>query len=120
LILIGYVYSQLGKTEQADKAFTEEIQKLESEVDRDTRNTYLHLSRIYAFMGDKKEALKYLADYAKKGFILGWHDFILIDPFFESLRDDPEFKGIVKLAHEEKAALRAQVREIVERGELNL
>jgi len=49
-----------------------------------------------------------------------WHDFILIDPFFESLRDDPEFEAIVKQAQEEKAALRVQIREMEERGELNL
>ena len=48
------------------------------------------------------------------------HDYVLIDPFFESLRDDPEFKAIVKQAQEEKAALRAQVREMEERGELTL
>jgi len=118
---IGYVYSQLGKTEEADKAFTEEIKKLESEVDIDSRGTYLHLSRIYAFQGNRVEALKYLVEYAKLGFTWGWHDFLLIDPFFESLRDDPEFKAIVKQAQEEKAALRAQVREMEERkGELNL
>jgi len=44
----------------------------------------------------------------------------VIDPFFESLRDDPEFKAIVKQAQEEKAAIRAQVREMEERGELTL
>jgi len=116
---IGYVYSQLGKTEEADKAFTEEIQKLESEVDRNNRG-YIHLSRIYAFKGNRVEALKYLAEYAKLGFSWRWHDFLLIDPFFESLRDDPEFKAIVKLAHEEKAALREQVRQMEARGELDL
>jgi len=116
---IGYVYHHLGKTEEADKAFTEVIKKLESEVDRD-RWAYLHLSRIYAFKGNRVEALKYLSEYAKLGFTWGWHDFILIDPFFESLRDDPEFKAIVKQAQEEKAALRAQVSEMEERGELDL
>ena len=54
--------------------------------------------RYYAFQGNKKQALPYLAEYAKKGFRDGNHDFILIDPFFESLRDDPEFKAIVKQA----------------------
>ena len=38
---IGYVYFQLGETEEA-KAFAEEIEKLESEVDRD-RWAYLPL-----------------------------------------------------------------------------
>ena len=55
---------------------------------------------------------KYLAEYAKGGFVFGWHDFILIDPMFESLRDDPEFKAIVQKAQDEKAALRAQVRQM--------
>ena len=44
----------------------------------------------------------------------------MIDPFFESLRGDPEFKAIVKQVKEEKAALRAQVSEMEEMGELNL
>jgi len=47
-------------------------------------------------------------------------DFILNDPFFESLRDDPECKAIVKHAQEEKAELREQVRQMEERGELTL
>ena len=81
---------------------------------------YLHLSRIYAFNGNRVEALKYLAEYANLGFRFGWHDFLLIDPFFESLWDDPEFKSIMKQAQDEKAALRAQVREMEERGELDL
>jgi len=84
------------------------------------RNAYISLSRIYAFQGDRDEALKHLAEYAKLGFRGGHHDFILIDPFFESLRDDPEFQAIVKQAQEEKAAIRAQVREMEERGELDL
>jgi hypothetical protein len=44
----------------------------------------------------------------------------LIDPFFEKLRDDPEFKAIVKQAQQEKAKLREQVRQMEARGELDL
>jgi TolB-like protein/AraC-like DNA-binding protein/tetratricopeptide (TPR) repeat protein len=114
---IGYVHYQLGRTDESDKIFKEEIQKLES-IDHEAGDPNLHLSRIYAFKGDKKRALENLNEFAKRGFTQGWHDFILIDPFFESLRDDPEFKAIVKQAQEEKAALRVQVREMKERGEL--
>jgi len=39
---------------------------------------------------------------------------------FESVREDPEFRVIEKPAKEEKASLRAQVREMEERGELDL
>jgi tetratricopeptide (TPR) repeat protein len=116
---IGDVYDQLGRKEDAGETFTTEIRRLESKVKED-HITYLHLSRIYAFKGNRVEALKYLAEYAKRGFTQGWHDFILIDPFFESLRDDPEFKAIVRQAQEEKAALREQVRQMEARGETNL
>ncbi len=76
------------------------------------REKYFLLSKVYAFRGDRNEALNYLTEYANLGFSFGWHDFILIDPFFESLRDDPEFKAIVKKAQDEKTALRAQVRQM--------
>jgi hypothetical protein len=80
----------LGKTEEAKKIYAEQIEILESASDLersnifwDPRNSLLHLSRMHAFMGDRKEALKYLAEYAKLGFTWGSHDFLLIDPFFE-------------------------------------
>jgi len=115
---IGYVHYQLGRTDESDKIFKEAIQKLES-IDHEAAVPYLHLSRIYAFKGERKKALENLNEFAKRGFTSGWHDFILIDPFFERLRDDPEFKAIVKQAQEEKAELREQVRQMEERGELN-
>jgi tetratricopeptide (TPR) repeat protein len=123
---IGHVYYQLGRTEEAAQIFTKEIQVLQSIVEstgnsnRSVRRTHLHLSRIYAFQGKRKEAIEHLTEYANSGFLDGWHDFILLDPFFESLRDDPEFKAIVKQAQEEKATQRAQIKEMEERGELTL
>ncbi|MCZ6899892.1 MAG: hypothetical protein O7F74_06610 [Bacteroidetes bacterium] len=33
--------------------------------------TYLNLARIYAFQGDRNKALKYLVEYAKRGFNWG-------------------------------------------------
>jgi tetratricopeptide (TPR) repeat protein len=116
-IYLGYVYKQLGRTEEAEKVFAEQIKMLQSS---ENRNGYYDLAKIYAFQGNKKLALKYLAEYAKRGFTRGLHDFILIDPFFESLRDDPDFQAIAKQAQEEKAAMRAQVRDMEKRGELDL
>jgi len=125
--LIGYVYHRLGRTQEAEKIFDEQIKKIKFQLNKGQKDGWgnlpnyllVNLSGIYAFQGDN-EALRYLAEYAEKGFTLGMHDFILIDPFFESIRDDPKFKAIVKQAQDEKAALRAQVREMEERGELEL
>jgi TolB-like protein/tetratricopeptide (TPR) repeat protein len=124
---IAYVYDQLGKKKEAEFIFNVQIKKLKSLLDqkRDAdefipRSTLLFLARIYAYQSKRNEAIKYLSEYAKGGFTNGWHDFILIDPYFEKLREDPEFKAIVKHAQDEKAAIRAQVREMEERGEIDL
>ena len=110
----------MGRKEEAQKLFTAEIQRLESELKIDSHGKLLDLARIFAFQGDRGKAIKYLTDYANKGFRYGQQDFILIDPFFESLKDDPKFKAIVNSAQEERAALREQVRQMEARGELDL
>lgn len=121
---IGYVYYQLGKTKEAEEIFSEHIKKFESELDSAFLSPEIYLARIYAFKGEKDKALDYLERFTEnrgfRGLERGWHDFILIDPFFESLRDDPEFKAIVKQVQDEKATLREQVRRMEERGELML
>ena len=52
--------------------------------------------------------------------MLGWHDFIEVQPIFENLRDDQDFKVIVKRAQDEKAAIRAQIKEMIDKGEIDL
>ena len=106
------------RTDEAEKVFEEQIANLEKTLESDVRPNYLAIAQIYAFTGNKDKALKNLLKSVEQG--LGFVDFILIDPFFESLREDSEFKSIVQQAQEEKAALRAQVREMEERGELTL
>ena len=117
---IGYVYDQLEKKDMADSVFKVEISKIQSAIEEGRSTGNIHLARIYAYLGDRESAIKYLKEYAKTKFQKGWHDFILIDPMFESLRDDPEFIAIVKKDQDEKAAIRAQIREMEERGELDL
>ena len=119
---IGYVYHQLGKTDEAERIFSKEIKALESELNKDwmIQEKYELLSKIYAFIGEKTEALDYLIKYDNMGFGRGFHDFIMIDPFFEGLREDPDFLAIVKQAQQEKADIRAQIRELETRGELDI
>ena len=42
----------------------------------------------------------------------------MVDPLFESLRTNEEFKKIVEGAQAEKAAIRTQVRELEMKGKL--
>jgi len=78
------------------------------------------LAGIHAFLGEKKEAYKWLRKYEKDGFLWGYHQYILNDILFENLRADPEFRAIVRKVRDEKAAIRAKVREMEERGEIDL
>ena len=75
---------------------------------------------IHAIQDEKEEALKYLSKAADIGLMLGWHDFIEVQPIFENLRDDQDFKVIVKRAQDEKAAIRAQIQEMIDKGEIDL
>ena len=82
--------------------------------------TYLNLSSIHAILDEKEKALEYLAKAVDLRLMWGWHDYLEINPLFENLHDDPEFKAIVKRAQDEKAAIRAQVQEMVDNGEIDL
>ena len=49
-----------------------------------------------------------------------WHDYIDKYPPFKKLKDDPEFKAIIKRVQDEKVALRVQIKAMEERAELDL
>ena len=82
--------------------------------------TYLSLSSIHAILDEKEKALEYLTKAVDLGLLWGQHDFLTICPIYEDLWDDPEFKALVKRAQDEKAAIRAQVQEMIDRGEIDL
>jgi adenylate cyclase len=117
---IGYVYHRLGRTEEAEKVFAAEIQRLESGLNENSIGSLFALARLYAFTGNHEKALSYLTKHADKQLFGNYCDVILIDPLFESLRDDPKVKAIVKQAQEKRGEIRAQIREMEERGELTL
>jgi hypothetical protein len=56
----------------------------------------------------------------KRGFMNGSHDYMMIGPLFESLKNDPEFIKIYQRAQKEKAEIRAKIREAEQRGEIDL
>lgn len=53
-------------------------------------NYGMDLSRIYAVLGDKENAMKNM----QLGFSLGWHwyDWVKNDPYWDEIRNTPEFK----------------------------
>jgi hypothetical protein len=76
------------------------------------------LAGVYAFLGNKEEAYKWLREYEKIGFSSGVHEYIKVDPLFDNLRNDEEFKEIVKRANDEAASTRARISQMEEQGML--
>jgi tetratricopeptide (TPR) repeat protein len=120
-VWLGYLYKETGLDQKALTVLTNTRKSYERELAKSKFwLAYFNLSSIYALLDDKEKALKYLSESVDLGLKLGFHDFLKISPAFESLRDDPEFKGILQRAQDEKAVIRGQIREMEERGELDL
>jgi len=120
-IILASMYKELGREKEALIILNSSRISYEKRLAKNADFfTYYYLSVIHSILGEKEEALKYLSESAELGFIWGYHDFVEIHPPFEKLWDDPKFKAIVKRAQDEKAAIRAQVREMEERGEIDL
>jgi|GEM_PF-4290066 len=81
-------------------------------------NAAYHLAGVYAVLGNKEEAYKWLREYEKLGFNSGVHEYIKIDIMFDNLRNDGEFKQIIKRANDKADEIRARINEMEEQGEL--
>jgi len=70
--------------------------------------------------GTRNGAIKSIHTIAKKRLGFDSFDLMVNNPMFETLRNDPEFKAIVKKVQEEKAAIRMQIKEMENTGKLDL
>ena len=77
------------------------------------------MAGVYAFMGDKKTAYEILNAWQQRThWPWGSPYLIKIDPLFDNLRNDKEFKDLVQKALEEKTKLKEKIQKMDERGEL--
>jgi TolB-like protein len=120
-IWLGYLYKQTGRDQKAFTVLTYTRNTLEKQMKSSKYwFLYFNLSSTYALLDAKEKALEYLAESVNIGLKLGFHDFLNMDPVFESYRDDPGFKAILKKAQEDKAATREIIKNMEEQGELDL
>ena len=73
---------------------------------------------IYSFLGKKKLAYKYLEKFDETN---RWEDkiyFIQMDPLFDNIRDDEEFKTIINKELEENRKIREEIARLEAAGEL--
>jgi TolB-like protein/AraC-like DNA-binding protein len=101
-ILSGYIYLKNGDTKKADYHLKGSEQKLLKEIESNWINSrlyysYWNLAKIYSIMGEKRKALDNLkmlknrkTDYLFLVNSLNYY------PFFDIIRDEPEFIEVVK------------------------
>jgi TolB-like protein/Tfp pilus assembly protein PilF len=121
-IWFSYLLKETGREKEANLILQNCKIAIEKQLskDRGRSGRLFLLSAINAIQNDKSASLKYLEDAFVMSAGRRYDDQIEIDPIFESLWEDPEFKTIVKQAQDKKAAIRAQMQEMIESGEIDL
>jgi len=118
---LAYMYRGLGQNEKAMNILNKVCNSFENilkSYSGDMRMYAIYnLPHIYACMDEKEKTLNALRERREKA---GFIEVTENNPLFENLWDNPEFKEIIKTVKEEKAEIRAQIKELEERGEINL
>jgi TolB-like protein/Tfp pilus assembly protein PilF len=100
---VGFAYLVAGQPEKAEEYFELQKKYCEESINLNTiyaqwGNAYYDLAGVFAIRGDKKNAYKNLHIYNDKMggdtgvFMIIWY--LKTDPFFESIRNEPEFQDI--------------------------
>jgi tetratricopeptide (TPR) repeat protein len=123
-IYIAYLYKETDRKKEAFSILNDLIKVNEGWL----KNTIggidmmwykLDLAAAYALLDENEKALQYLRELEKLGTIEGAFN-LKTFPGFDNLRNDPEFKAIVKSIEDKRAAIREKVKEMEQRGEINL
>jgi Flp pilus assembly protein TadD len=109
---LAYALWQTGHQEQARQLFGEEIGRLEAEVRQPGGEKYYYtLAAVHAFLGEKDKAYEYLHLFEEKaGWPWGSCYYVEMDPLFENLWKEKEFRKLVERAKEEKEKMRERLR----------
>jgi len=119
---VGIILWRNGKKEEAMRFFNMQMEFCNESIrNKDpygTGDAAYDIAGVYATLGKKEEAYKWLREYEKLGFRDGMHEYIKVDMLFDNLRNDEEFKEIVKRANDKADEMRSRIDEMEERGEL--
>ncbi len=118
--MVGYVYWNLGKRDEAEYCFNKQVEynymKL---ISGDTFQPGLFLANVYAFKGDRDKAYKYLNICNKQKYItLNAAGMLKYEPLFSSIRNEPEFQKILKDFEAKYQAEHERVRKWLEKKEM--
>lgn len=121
----GYTLDQLGRKEEAKKHFDKQIQYGLERIKLLRHDAVISaiaqsdLAQVYAYLGEKEKAYKYLHEMEEKEF-QGWQFlFFKSNPMMESLWADDEFQQIMKRQDEKYARIRADIERFEQEEQLN-
>jgi TolB-like protein/Tfp pilus assembly protein PilF len=119
---IVQIYLNTGRENEANRIIEESLSIYEKRIKIRGENWHdtLILSNLYTLKGEKEKALEFLVKAFDFGYLWGWQDIIEHHFLYKNLWGDPEFEAIVQGAKDEKAAVRAKILEMEERGEIDL
>ena len=124
-LYIVFLYNETGRQKEALSILHNSVSRDEKSLKTEATSritailSTLRLAVAYAMMGDKKEALKYL-EALEESLLIEYPYPVKSFPGFDNLRNDPEFKTIINKIENKKALIREQIKEMEERGEINL
>jgi TolB-like protein/AraC-like DNA-binding protein len=97
--MMGYVYLKTGSKNEADHLFMEQKRISEESIKMGrfySIDANYDIAALYTFLGEKKKAYENLRSVNKIHICPLWLlNLIKNDPFFDSIRDEPEFQEIV-------------------------
>lgn len=121
---IGYAYWMNGDTTKGKYYFNKQIEGCLDQIALvrpgvDEGFVYYDLAGIYAFLGDKDQAFENLRKYNQNKIIyLGMLTWIKTDPLFDNIRDETEFRQIVRDQEAKYQTEHEKVRKWLEDNEL--
>jgi len=86
---------------------------------KDYWNLY-YLSKIHAILNETKESLRYLSEMEESSVLLYNREYIELSTLFSNIQNEPEFESIMKRYKAKNEAIRAQIKEMEERGNIDL
>jgi len=120
---IGYAYWQNGYKEEAEYYFDQQMNYCNEIIalgraHSQQRLSFYDLAGIYAFKGEKDKAYENLRIYNQRERMQLWMvKVIMIDPLFDNIRDEPEFKQIVREVEAKYQAEHERVRQWLEEND---
>jgi len=121
---IGFIYYQLGRFEEAQSFFDQQISYSERSIRMSRfysqgKAAQYDLAATLAFLGDKEEAYRRMDEFnSLDNFDLGMISFVEGDPLFASIKKEDRFKRIVQEMEAKNRAEHDRVRQWLEENDM--